>query len=556
MINYDFTKDYYSILGIAKDASRAELFEQFATVSAGKTGDELAEINEAFWVLSDDVTRSRYDSERAKYLRDEEKKAARAAKKAKKVKSSEEAEETASKGRNTLKTVGITALVVALIAGAGVIGWETNEINHLRKDQQRSIEYTIDDTTRSNTVIEDSNLEETEVTTEVETKAPAGSENETVAEVDAVTQATQAPEEEEVDAVTHATQAPEEDESKTDSLTGGVADIQLAGGDTVVNSGVTNTEAPSAAVTEAPSVARTEAGYSEVKAFGNALDDAQVTERGQALLSYATSVNAINLDTGMPYTLEEMKNLVLYFNGAYVPENDADAFQMEDRLLSFVCVPSNDPAFVNGIGFMSGNDTIEGSYICQEANFTDMFLMGDSYCYPYLQWLQKQYNTIITSDNLDTRVAVADAMFQSYVDIIYGDGYKMTTDDGREIVITRNDLTNKSRLNDANLFRLYGLLMQPYRTERTKEVFAYHSSTGGDGTVDADTLLEQLNVKCASDIAKDAYYDTEGYIRLPENELLDNVYDRIQTNTITAATDNYYFGNADAYKNSQTLSLR
>ena len=525
MENFDVKKDYYAILGVPVNADDQLIISSYLNAQAGKSAEELVEINKAFAILINHETRQAYTTARAKYLaglttsdgvlveRQNSEPAQeptsivavqnpervqgegvdttprrRRSDRNRVVQEEQAPEETSKKGHKVIKGISITALILALLVAAGAVGknWD-NITSWLRSNGNRSaVVQTVDDS---------------DITLIGET-------------------------------TTYPTPAPTAD------------DITLIGDGFGVNA---PTSTPAPAVVEEGAYE----GMNQVKAFGNALDPAQVEERATRLLAYVDSVGGYNINTGLKWTLEDMKRLVLYFNGAYVPSNEANAFKMEDDLLAFACVPLNDPRIVRGVSFSVDCPT-DGDYIADPVKFTDMLLMGDSYCYPYLQWLQEQWNIMITSDNSETRRIAVNQVLQSYADIMYGTGYKMTTADGREIVITDKDLTARSRINDGNIFRLYGLMIPIFGSDLTEQDFQVDGVNGVTHVAAIDLYL-QLNVRCAEDIIQDAKYDEDGRIYFEDG--ITNTYGWIQRNTITAATDNLYFGNADYYAETQTYSL-
>ena len=530
MENFDVTKDYYAILGVPINADDQLIISSYLNAQTGKSAEELVEINKAFAILINHETRQAYTTARAKYLAGlttsdgvsverqnsepvEEPTSIVAVQNPERVQGEvgdttprrrrsdrnrvvqvEQApEETSKKGHKVLKGIGITALILALLVGAGAVGknWD-NITSWLHSNGNRSaVVQTVDD--------EDITLRDEDVV--IPTATPAINQE----------------------------------------------DITLIGEGFGVNTPAP-TSTPAAAVVEEGAYA----GMNQVKAFGNALDPAQVEERATRLLAYVDSIGGYNINTGLKWTLEDMKRIVLYFNGAYVPTNEANAFKMEDDLLAFACVPLNDPRIVRGVSFSVDCPT-DGDYIADPVNFTDMLLMGDSYCYPYLQWLQEQWNIMITADTSEARRTAVNQVLQSYADIMYGTGYKMTTADGREIVITDKDLTARSRINDGNIFRLYGLMIPIFGSDLTEQDFQVEGVNGVTHVAAADLYL-QLNVRCAEDIIQDAKYDEDGRIYFTDG--ITNTYGWIQRNTITAATDNLYFGNADYYAETQTYSLK
>jgi len=558
MENFDVSKDYYALLGIPVNADDQMIISSYLTAQAGKSGKELEEVNKAFAVLINHDSREAYTRARAIHLaglsdvrevRDENEvedntslinvaqpvnQAAprrRRADRVRVVEVEEAPRQTTEKGNKTVKRVGIAALVVLLMAGAGVLGYYL-------KDKL--------DVNKSNN---DVNLNRTIVTNTV---APTELPDEDIDLI--VAQASPTP-------TAAVTPAPVNTEAPI-TLVGDSATVTEEPIDMFIPEQVQDMFNPEQNVPEvvatpeleavpAPDGVEGEAEMSQVKSFGCAIDPAQVEERAVRLLEYVNSVGGYNINTGLKWTLEDMRKLVLYVNGAYVPTNDANAFKMEDDFLAFACVPLNDPRIIRGVAFSTDCET-DGEYIADPVNFTDMLLMGDSYCYPYLLWLQEEWNIITTSDNAEIRRLEVGKVMQSYADIMYGQGYKMITKDGREIVITANDLAARSRINDGNIFRLYGLMIPVFGSNVTEQVFTV-DTINGKTNVSADDIYSQLNMRCSEDIIAEINYDEYGRAFFPE--AVRNTYGWIQVNSITAATDNLYFGNTSYYEETQTYSL-
>jgi curved DNA-binding protein CbpA len=77
MSRFDSTKDYYSILGAAEDASLGEIERLYKRRAAlhhpdrGGDEEEMKALNEAYGVLKDEATRSAYDQERQPLLEED-----------------------------------------------------------------------------------------------------------------------------------------------------------------------------------------------------------------------------------------------------------------------------------------------------------------------------------------------------------------------------------------------------------------------------------------------------------------------------------------------------
>lgn len=100
----------------------------------------------------------------------------------------------------------------------------------------------------------------------------------------------------------------------------------------------------------------------EIKNFGDATDDAVVTEKATKVADYYNQVGILNLRTGNAYTVEEIKDIILFMNAAYMPEDEADAFTIVDRFLDFVCGPLSSTQTLDMINYMANSD------VCNKRN--------------------------------------------------------------------------------------------------------------------------------------------------------------------------------------------
>ena len=77
-------------------------------------------------------------------------------------------------------------------------------------------------------------------------------------------------------------------------------------------------------------------GSNKVNNFGDPTKDADINAVVDAVDAQLKDLNIVNLQTGKPYSKEEIKAIVQFVNGAYVPSKEADAYTMVDEYLNFM----------------------------------------------------------------------------------------------------------------------------------------------------------------------------------------------------------------------------
>lgn len=277
----------------------------------------------------------------------------------------------------------------------------------------------------------------------------------------------------------------------------------------------------------------------EVKNYGDPTDDNQVAEKAQKVVDYFEETGVINSYTYQPYTVEEVSDIIKYMNGAYVPENEEDAFYMVDKFLEFTCGPLSSIPTIDIVNYMANTgavtkEMVEQDFECYtQIDWTDALLMGDSHCYPYLEWFSKKYNEMMTTTDRELFISIYNELTQSIADICYGDGFII---DGATYDI--DELHGLNRLNDASVFHFFGLLYQVGYVEGVKTEYEVSSREAGEAIVYIDDILRLLNVECAEDLAEKAEYDTEGYVIYPADGNLDNPFMRWETDLINKAREN------------------
>ena len=302
----------------------------------------------------------------------------------------------------------------------------------------------------------------------------------------------------------------------------------------------------------------------EIKNFGDATDDAVVTEKATKVADYYNQVGILNLRTGNAYTVEEIKDIILFMNAAYMPEDEADAFTIVDRFLDFVCGPLSSTQTLDMINYMANSDVVTKEMVEEDLStmpdfdWVDSLLMGDSYCYPYLQWFGDNYNKVMRTTDREEFIKIYNSLTQSLADIMYGDGYTID-----EVTYNINNFSGLGDINDGSLLHMFGLMYQVGRVDGVQEDYTVQNRQAGEAIVNIEDILRLLNVECADEIAQKAEYDTEGKLTFPTingpeqySETLDNPFMRWETDAIAASLQNLELGNLKAYEDNYNLSLK
>ena len=323
------------------------------------------------------------------------------------------------------------------------------------------------------------------------------------------------------------------------------------------------TEAPTEEQTEAPTPKETEApvvpsDVPEMVNYGDAKDDALVTERATKLLEEMNANGLYNMGTNAPYTIDEIKTLIQYMNGAYKPQNEDEAYTLVDEFLNFAIAPLNSEQVLFSVQYQGGEDsfkdTVQG-YIDNftRINFVDNMLFGNSSAYPYLKWFEDQYNAMLCTTDREECTRIYDSMMQSLADMVYGDGFTLN---GK--VYDKNDFLGLDRVNSGNILQLLVYMMEPFRTDTTKNTFTVHNKLLSanpeeqEATVDYLKITEYFNALCEDDL-HDISFDDEGYLLIDQPDGKNFSYIN-QVNTINRALMEYY-GKDNAYTNVYQKSL-
>ena len=286
--------------------------------------------------------------------------------------------------------------------------------------------------------------------------------------------------------------------------------------------------------------------------FGDATDEKVVEEKAKEITNYLVKMDIRNGYTQQPYTVEEVKEIILYMNGAFIPENEAQAYSIVDKQLSLTAALLSTPVAIDMVNYMANSDVITEEMVKEDinnyptTNLVDMFLLGDSYCYPYLNWLNSKYNKLITTTDREEFKKIHGEIAMSLAEVCYGDGYKIDNN-----CYKLNDFASLVDINDGNMLTMLVNMFAIFNVRDVQHTFTVNNRVAGESTVTLEQILSNFDSVC--DLEETALeISDEGYIVGEVN----NYHQRLQINSINAALQNYMLGNLNAYEDSYNLSLK
>ena len=292
--------------------------------------------------------------------------------------------------------------------------------------------------------------------------------------------------------------------------------------------------------------------------YGDASNDAVVTEKATALLQELNAAGLFNMGTNAPYTLDEVKTLIQYMNGAYIPENEAEAYTLVNEFLNFALAPLNSEHVLFAVQYQGGEDSLKDTLQGYINNFhrvdiVDNMLLGDSTAYDYLKWFENQYYAMLCTTDRQECNRIYESLIQSLADMVYGDGFTLN---GK--VYDKNAFLGLDRVNSGNVLQMLVYMMEPFRTNLTKDDYIVTNKLLSGNpeeqqvTVHYLDVTEHFNAMCEDEL-HDIAVDDDGLILVDQPDGKNFAYIN-QVNTINRALMAYY-GKTDAYTNVYGKSL-
>lgn len=276
--------------------------------------------------------------------------------------------------------------------------------------------------------------------------------------------------------------------------------------------------------------------------YGDIADEELLNERVNNLLNELNAAGLYNMYTNAPYTFDELKDLILFMNGAYVPKDELDAYTMVDRFLDLVLAPTNSDPLIYAVNYQGGEDSfkdiVSTNANMTRVNFVDNILFGNSTAKPYLKWLEDSYYQMLCTTDRETCKTIFESVIQSLADMIYGNGFTL---DG--YTYTKNDFLGLERINGGNLLQLLVYMIEPFRTQYTNDNYYvtndFISANLEENQVEVPflSITEHFNPLCADDMTDEEIADTGLIYDGQEGK---NFAEINQINTINAALQNLY----------------
>lgn len=284
--------------------------------------------------------------------------------------------------------------------------------------------------------------------------------------------------------------------------------------------------------------------------FGDATDPEVVNKKVDELSDLLNQVGIVDPQTRVPYDKEDLKNIILFMNAAFIPETDEQAYAMVNQQLDLTCQVLSTPRVINFINHTAGISTFTEEMVKDDIkNGTDLclvdsMLLGDSYGYEYLQYLEDSYNELLKTTNKDEFVRKYTKVVNSLAQVVYGEPFVLND---REYTI--NDFCGLNNINDGNLLTMYANMLSVLNVDGVNQFVTVKDVDGSDITVSLEELFSNFDLICVSD-----KLDIDDNGKIVGN--VDNFHQRVQVDTINAAIENRYHGNLNAYDYNYNKSLR
>ena len=299
---------------------------------------------------------------------------------------------------------------------------------------------------------------------------------------------------------------------------------------------VNPTATPTAAPTNVPVVTATPTPAPQVmNNTGNALNEQEVNQRVVVILQEFRNAGIINNETGVEYTFDEIKAILLYMNGAYVPEDENEAYTMHNKFLNMVCAPINTKKTLDIVNYMGGNTAISKEQIdANNAKYPTVnwmnFILGDSNCSGFLTWFNQQVMLMNSTSDKDVYNSTFEVVSQALANLCFGNGCVVNGH-----TYTLDDFMGLDDVNDGNLLQL---LVYIYQVGRNQNVAQEYRITSGysDATVSLDSILACFNPACTL-TSSNVSINNDGLVVAEDGATFATVN---QVNTINNALSNYY----------------
>lgn len=287
-----------------------------------------------------------------------------------------------------------------------------------------------------------------------------------------------------------------------------------------------------------------------IKNFGDPRDEKQVAERVEAIQAQLQDLGVVNPQTGVAYTDEELKAIIQFVNGAYLPEKEADAYTMVDETLNFYAGIISAPKTLNMVQYQANSDVVTEDIVrkdiqeCPPFDYS-LLLMGDSYCYEVIEYFNGMYAKLLSTTDRAEFKNIHNALYKSLADFMYGDGLVLG-----DRTYRLKDLEGLQNQNDAAVLNALMYNIPVFHVEGVQQSFTTYYSQAGDIVVPMKEIDEQYNALCST---SDYRIGEDGLVYITGES---NFATITQTQMINSALQNYQLGNTDAYANGYQYTIK
>jgi len=224
------------------------------------------------------------------------------------------------------------------------------------------------------------------------------------------------------------------------------------------------------------SVNNTTSNIPELVNYGDINDSALLEERATKMVNQLNAAGLYNIGTYAPYTVDEMKEIIRYVNGVYVPEDEVDALSKVDDFLNLLLSPLNNETFINIVNYQGGEDSFKKDVEAKAKNpnkveFVKNMLFGNSNVGPYLQWLENQYYKMQMTTDRERSNKIYNNVMKSLAEFSFGDGFELNGKVYKEGMALGLD-----KVNSGNVLQALVSMIQPLRTANAKNYYTITDS--------------------------------------------------------------------------------